>query len=247
MNIGLYIIGDEILSGRRQDRHLNAVVELLQARGLRLSWVAVLGDELELLERNFRDSVHRREFVLSAGGIGGTPDDLTRTAMANALGVELVQHPDALPILQRKFGDRLTLERLRMIEFPAGSELIPNPVNEIPGFSISAHHFVPGFPDMAQAMIAWVLDHVLPQDMQTGLIERAVDVVDCPESRLIPVMEEILKNFPGIKLFSLPDSSLSRRSVELGVRGLPAEAEQAFAVMKVLLESNGIKWQKPGS
>ncbi len=240
MKIGLYIIGDEILSGRRQDKHLNAVIAHLQDYGLRLDWASFLADDLESLERNFKTSLKRQDFVLSAGGIGGTPDDLTRIAISKALGLDLSVHTQALPILQRKFGEDLSPERLRMIEFPASSKLIPNPVNEIPGFFIAQHHFVPGFPEMAEPMFKWVLDNCLPDTAKDEMIERALKVLDCRESMLIPLMEKIIQRYSEVKVFSLPNISGSNRSVELGVRGDPKQVEQAFSDIEASLEEMGI-------
>ena len=243
MTIGLYIIGDEILSGRRQDQHLNFVIDLLQKQGLRLGWVAILADDQELLEQNFRSSLARRDFVLSAGGIGGTPDDLTRIAMANALGVGLSVHAQALPILQRKFSKELSQHRLRMIEFPVNAELIPNPVNEIPGFYIADHHFVPGFPEMAQPMFEWVLQNCLPETLRNKLVEQALTVLDCPESKLIPLMEQLMQRYATIKVFSLPNISGSNRSVELGVRGAAGEVTNAIKDMKTTLDKLAVNWR----
>lgn len=235
MKLGLYIIGDEILTGRRRDRHLAAVIDILKRRHMTLSWAAVLGDDLEVLEAHFRQSIARGDVVLSTGGIGGTPDDLTRLAMAGALGVSLQAHPDGLPVLQRKFGDKLTPERRRMVEFPEGAALIPNPVNQIPGFSIAGHHCVPGFPEMAHPMLEWVLERYYSYTAE-ATSEHAVTIEDCPESRLIPLMEQLMADYPTVKVFSLPNISGSHRKVELGVRGAAEVADRAFKDMKIGLK-----------
>lgn len=242
MNLGLYIIGDEILTGRRRDKHLDAVIGMLHARGHALAWAATLGDDLERLSRHFRQSIAAGEPVLSTGGIGGTPDDLTRQAMAAALDVPLEAHPEGLPVLQRKFGDALTPERRRMVEFPRGATLIPNPVNQIPGFSIAGHHFVPGFPEMARPMLEWVLDTYY-RDAAGPVVEHAVRIHDCPESRLIPLMERLLAGYPGVKVFSLPHVAGANRSVELGVRGPADTAARAFAAMEAGLVELNLEWE----
>lgn len=243
MKIGLNIIGNEILSGRRRDCHLDNVISLLAPRNLRLSWVTVLPDDADVLARHFKASIARGEFVLNAGGIGGTPDDVTRHGIAKASSLELVVHPQALPVLQRKFGDALTPERLRMIEFPQGATLIPNPVNDIPGFSVTSHHFVPGFPDMARPMFAWVLDQYYQPNGRSDLLELALKVEDCPESKLIPVMERLLETYDGIKVFSLPNISSSGRYVELGVYGDSGVVKEAFNELQFVLNTMDIRWQ----
>ena len=90
--IGLIIVGDEILSGRRQDKHFSKVVELLSARGMQLGWAEVLPDDRDTLVAAYRRSFASGDVVLSCGGIGGTPDDHTRQAAAAALGRPLALH-----------------------------------------------------------------------------------------------------------------------------------------------------------
>lgn len=86
---GAIIIGDEILSGKRQDKHFAKIAELLGARGLRLSWAEYLGDDRERLAASFKRTMAAGDVVFSCGGIGNTPDDHTRQAVASALGVGL--------------------------------------------------------------------------------------------------------------------------------------------------------------
>jgi molybdopterin-biosynthesis enzyme MoeA-like protein len=92
---GAIIIGDEILSGKRQDKHFARIAELLGQRGLRLSWVEYLGDDRERLTATFKRTMAAGDVVFSCGGIGNTPDDHTRQAVAAALGVGLELHPEA--------------------------------------------------------------------------------------------------------------------------------------------------------
>ena len=158
MNFGAIVIGDELLSGKRQDKHLPKVIETLGAHGLELSWCQYLGDEPALIVRTLERTFASGDAVFSFGGIGATPDDHTRACAANVAGVALELHPDAEAEIRARFGDEITPKRLMMGEFPIGSEIIPNPFNRIPGFSLHRHYFVPGFPQMAWPMIEWVLD-----------------------------------------------------------------------------------------
>ena len=168
-NIGLIIVGDEILSGRRADQHFAQVVGMLAQRGLQLSWAQVLGDNRQQLTAAYRRSFASGDIVFSCGGIGATPDDHTRQAAAAALGVELALHPQAQAqiallcarLAQQGKGsaDMSTPEnqqRLQMGVFPVGSEPVPNSYNGIPGFFIHDHTFVPGFPVMAWPMLEWM-------------------------------------------------------------------------------------------
>jgi molybdopterin-biosynthesis enzyme MoeA-like protein len=151
-SFGAIIIGDEILSGKRVDRHFAKIAELLSVRGLRLSWVEYLGDERGRIADSLRRSLAAGDIVFSFGGIGNTPDDHTRQAAAAALSVDLVLHPDAEREIRARFGAEITDVRLLLGTFPRGVEIIPNPFNRIPGFRVRDHHFLPGFPQMAHPM-----------------------------------------------------------------------------------------------
>jgi molybdopterin-biosynthesis enzyme MoeA-like protein len=179
--------------------------------------------------------------VFSFGGIGATPDDHTRQCVAAAAGVALRLHPEAEREIRGRFGAETTPQRLRMGEFPEGSSVIPNPVNRIAGFSFREHHFVPGFPQMAQPMVEWVLDtryrHLFDRDRWS---EEAILVYEAGESQLILAMEEVGARYPGVKVFSLPSmgNDGSRRHVELGVRGDPGQvAEAAEALRRAVREA----------
>jgi molybdopterin-biosynthesis enzyme MoeA-like protein len=149
MAFGALIIGDEILSGKRVDRHFAAIAELLAARDLRLSWVEYLGDERGRIADTLRRSLAVGDIVFSFGGIGNTPDDHTRQAAAEALAVDLVVHPDAEREIRARFGAETTPVRLLLGTFPRGVDIVPNPFNRIPGFHVRQHYFLPGFPQMA--------------------------------------------------------------------------------------------------
>jgi molybdopterin-biosynthesis enzyme MoeA-like protein len=239
MGIGLIVIGDEILSGKREDKHFSRVREILAARGLRLDWVRYLGDDRERLTAALRESFASGDIVLSCGGIGGTPDDHTRQAAAAALGLPLELHPQARELIAGRMaevGHPLTPDRLSMGEFPLGAEIIPNPFNRIPGFRIGEHHFVPGFPVMAWPMIEWVLDtHYAHLFHQQALEERAFQVTGLAEGTLTPLMREVEQAFPGVRVFSLPHMDPERRQayhIELGVKGPAGQVEAAFEHLK---------------
>jgi molybdopterin-biosynthesis enzyme MoeA-like protein len=239
---GAFIIGDELLVGKRQDKHLPFVIEALAKRGLRLAWAHYLGDERERLTAALAASFRTRDIVFSFGGIGATPDDHTRQCAAAALGVELKIHPDAELEIRGRFGAAVTRERLMMGEFPEGASIIPNPVNRIPGFSLHDHHFVPGFPQMAWPMVEWLLDTRYRSLFESGRWEEAsILVYEAGESQLIAAMEAVGRDFPGIKVFSLPSMGAdgSRIHVELGVRGDPAQVAQALDGLRRAVRAAG--------
>jgi molybdopterin-biosynthesis enzyme MoeA-like protein len=232
---GAYIIGDEILVGKRQDKHFSFLIEALAKRGLRLSWAHYLGDDPARLTAAFARSLASSEVVFGFGGIGATPDDHTRHCVAAAAQVPLQLHPEAEREIRARFGGEATPERLRMGEFPRGATIIPNPVNRMPGFSFGEHHFVPGFPQMARPMVEWVLDEryraLFNRDRWS---EESILVYEAGESQLIAAMEAVGARYPGVKVFSLPSmgSDGSRRHVELGVRGDPEVVGKAAEALR---------------
>jgi molybdopterin-biosynthesis enzyme MoeA-like protein len=247
MNFGAIVIGDEILVGKRQDKHLSFAIEALSKRGLRLAWAEYHGDDPPRLAAALKRSFERGDAVFSFGGIGATPDDHTRQCAAEALGVALALHPDAERELRARFGGELTPQRLRMGEFPHGCEIIPNPFNRVPGFMIREHHFVPGFPQMAWPMLEWVLDtryrHLFDRDRWS---EASITVYEAGESMLIPAMESVQKAFDKLKAFSLPSMgpNASRRHVELGVRGDPAQVGLAIEEMRRQVRALGFPFEE---
>jgi molybdopterin-biosynthesis enzyme MoeA-like protein len=243
---GAHIIGDEILVGKREDKHLSFLIAALAKRGLRLSWAQYLGDDPERLTEALCRSFASSDVVFSFGGIGATPDDRTRQCAAAALGLELRIHPDAEREIRARFGDEVTPQRLQMGEFPAGSAIIPNPVNRIPGFSLREHHFVPGFPQMAWPMVEWVLDAKYRDrfDSQKWK-EQSILVFEAGESQLIPAMKAVEAEFRDIKVFSLPSMGADGRRihVELGVRGAPVQVEPAMEELRRLVRAAGFPYK----
>ena len=136
MGIGAIIIGDEIIRGKREDKHFAKLIAILAARGMRLDWGQYLGDKPELITMTLRRTLASGDIVFSFGGIGATPDDPTRACAAEAAGVALALHPEAEAEIRGRFGAATTPQRLKMGEFPRGSRIIPNPYNRIPGFSL---------------------------------------------------------------------------------------------------------------
>lgn len=239
MAFGLIIIGDEILSGKRQDRHFAGVRDILNARGLALSWVNYLGDDRPRLSERLRQTFASDDVVFCCGGIGSTPDDHTRQAAAAALGLPLALHPEAERLIRERSLENdlpVTEERLNMGRFPVGAAIIPNPCNRIPGFSIRQHWFVPGFPDMAWPMLEWVLDSHYRRLFQAERgAERSLIVHGLAESSLTPLMERIEADHPGVRVFSLPRLNRAHPEVyeiELGVKGPGKRLDSPFGQLR---------------
>ena len=245
---GALVIGDEILVGKRQDKHFPWLIEALAKRGLRLAWCEHLGDEPERITAALKRTLASTDIVFSFGGIGATPDDHTRQSAAAALGVPLALHPDAEKEIRGRFQAQTTPQRLKMGEFPAGAEIIPNPFNRIPGFSVRDHHFVPGFPQMAWPMVEWLLDTRYKDMLDSQRwAEASVIVYDLAESTIAPLMEEVNAKHPGLKAFSLPSMGEggTRRHIELGVRGVPAEVGPAMERLRRGIDELGGRMDIP--
>jgi len=242
--IGVLVIGDEILSGKRQDRHFAHVIETLAKRTLAPAWARYEGDDRDALTRALRETFASGDIVLSFGGVGATPDDHTRQAAAAALGVPLARHPDAVAELEAQFGDAAYPHRVMMAEFPHGATIIPNPVNRVASFSVRDHHFFPGFPQMAWPMLEWVLATRYPGLAVAGVGERSIVVFGAGEGQLLPLMNECVARYPQLKLFSLPTMlPEGRRRLELGVRGEITAADAALAELVSGIEAAGFRWE----
>ena len=258
---GIIIIGDEILSGKRQDKHLAKFIELLSERGLSLSYADYVGDDPERITLTLKRAFEHKGVVFSCGGIGATPDDHTRQCAAKALGRELVLHPEAEALIRERTRD-VALEnglpyepdrpdnvhRLNMGRFPAGASIIPNPYNKIAGFTCQGRqgvvHFVPGFPVMAWPMMAWVLDNSYAEHFHSQAhMEKSIIVMGAMEATLTPLMEAIEARFSGVKVFSLPsvDHPEFGRHIELGVKGSPEQVQASFPELVLGLHEFGAK------
>lgn len=230
MKVVLFVIGDEILSGKRQDKHLPKLIELLAERGMALDGAEFIGDDVEAIAEAVRRQ--RGSLVLSCGGIGQTPDDCTRQGAALGFELPLERHAEGEALIVVEYGERAHPNRVHMADFPRGAGLIPNPVNRVAGFFVEDQHFVPGFPDMAWPMLAWVLDqryrHLHRADPPVEFRVRALG--GAAEGDLLGVMEDVLSRYPGIKLSSLPfrGDAQNPRHIEFGIKGPRAIAAPAF-------------------
>ena len=230
--ISLLVTGAEQLSGKRQDRHLAKVIELLAVRGLELASASYCGDGEEQIAGFIAAAVQRQDLLLCTGGIGATPDDNTRQAAARALGRPLERHAEGEALIVRQYGEKAHPHRVLMADFPRGAGLIPNPVNNVAGFYVGDCNFVPGFPEMAWPMFEWVLDrryaHLHRSDPPVELRLRVIGTA--AEADLLSLMQELLCRYPGVQLSSLPSRGDAERPrhIEFGIKGARALAEPAL-------------------
>jgi molybdopterin-biosynthesis enzyme MoeA-like protein len=244
MEFGTLIIGDEILSGKRQDKHFEYLKKTLKKYGLSLSWVKYIQDDSKDIIQSIRQSIKSNTIVFSFGGIGATPDDFTRQAAADAFELHLTRNDEAVKLIEEQFGEGAYPKRVLMADIPKGALLIPNEINKIPGFKINGHHFLPGFPEMAWPMVEWILNTHYKQLLnQNDFAEASGWINDVSESKLIDLMNEIVKKYPEIKLFSLPKLE-PMKTIELGVKGPSKLVAEAMLEIQVKIVNLGYEWHK---
>ena len=232
------IIGTEILNGRRQDKHFAFVKEALEKRGMTLYASLIVKDDAALIRRTF-DYVKAdpQAVMFSFGGIGSTPDDLTRELAAEVFtGEPLQRHPQFAHDIVERFGDEAYPHRIRMAELPQGAQLLKNPVNNMSGFHLQARYFfMPGFPDMAHPMVEEALTRFFPQNADTY---RRTLLAQTSENTLIDVMQTVA---PELEFSSLPMLKNGRPSVEISVAGKTrSEVDAAFTRFTEFLQREGI-------
>ncbi len=235
------IIGDEILSGRTQDSNLNTIARFLDALGIDLLEARTVGDRKGQIVGALNALRAGHDYVFTTGGIGPTHDDITADAVAAAFGVALIEHPEALSILERRYGDQLNAARRRMARIPAGGTLIVNPVTDAPGFQIDNVFVMAGVPKIMAAM----LEDVAPR-LRTGAVvhARTVRVTGVGEGSVADILSAAAQANRGISFGSYPFGAGSAGEIgtNLVMRGRdPAAVEAAAEDLLAALTAVGIR------
>jgi len=200
---GLVVIGDEILSGRTHDKNIAQVASWLQVQGIRLSEVRVVPDVQEKIVDAVNTLREAYDYLFTTGGIGPTHDDITVDAVAAALDVPVVVHPQARAMLERYYTGKtggLTDARLRMARVPEGGELIPNRMSGAPGIKLGNIHLMAGVPHITAGML----------DALTGTLEGGKpllgETVGCwtPESEVADILREVEQAHENCQIGSYP-------------------------------------------
>ncbi|MDP6491377.1 MAG: molybdopterin-binding protein [Kiritimatiellia bacterium] len=243
--VGLIIVGDEILNGRRQDKHFQYTMDLLHEWKLGLAYALVLPDDMDALVTHFTWAMAQPCPFFSCGGIGSTPDDITRQAAAAAAGVGLEQHAEARQILIDRYGAEATEPRLRMVTFPIGCTLVPNPVNQVPGFGLANGYFLPGFPSMAAPMMRWILETYYEPGAEKVRFTMALP--NTREADLADLMETFVADYTDLTFSSLPQHTDAGPRVILSISGIPERAEGAYADLKQRLRDVPVTFEENAS
>ena len=224
---GLVVIGDEILSGRTQDRNIAQIATWLNVQGIRLAEVRVVPDIEERIIEGVNALRSTYDYCFTTGGIGPTHDDITVDAVARALAVPVVVHPDARAILERYYADKggLNEGRLRMARVPEGAELIPNYMSGAPGIRIGNLFLMAGVPHITAGML----------DALTGALEGGRPLVSvtvgafAPESEVAEMLREAERATDGIAIGSYPFFKEGRVGSNFVVRSEDEGLAQAVA------------------
>jgi molybdenum cofactor synthesis domain-containing protein len=199
----LLVIGDEILSGRTQDKNVGQVALWLNQQGIRLAEVRVVPDIADRIGEAVNALRKQYDYLFTTGGIGPTHDDITVDAIAAAFGVPVIEHPEARAILEHYYRDRpggLTEARLRMARTPEGAELIVNPYSGAPGVKMGNVYILAGVPHIAGSML----------EALTGKLEGGRPIVSitigarAAESDVADLLRETEAAHPGVAIGSYP-------------------------------------------
>ena len=199
---GVVVIGDEILSGRTQDRNVAQIGTWLNVQGIRLKEVRIVADEEAAIVEAVNELRARYDYLFTTGGIGPTHDDITVDAIAAALGVPVVVHPQARAILEAYYAARggLNEMRLRMARVPEGAELIPNSTSGAPGIRVGNVFIMAGVPHITAGMLAEL----------TGKLEGGAPLLSrtlgarAPESEVAELLRATEKAHAGCQIGSYP-------------------------------------------
>jgi molybdenum cofactor synthesis domain-containing protein len=237
----LIVIGDEILSGRTEDRNVAQVARWLNGQGIRLSEVRIVPDREQAIVAAVNSLRQDYDYVFTTGGIGPTHDDITVDSIAAAFGVPVIVHPEARRILEDYYRDRsmeLTEARLRMARVPAGAELIPNPTSGAPGVRIGNVFILAGIPDVAKAML----------DALEGRLEGGRPVVSvtvrarAAESEVADLLKQVQDEHPGASIGSYPFYRDGGFGADFVVRSDDEElAERCAKALRNRLKESGVE------
>ncbi len=197
--VGIAVLGDEVLKGEVREENLAYMLPLLNAWGADVRFCAILPDETEVVARALSSWLGETDLIVLTGGIGPTPDDITRDAVARAAGVPLVVHPEAKAALEAFYGESLNPYRMLMAHVPQGAVLIPNPRSGAPGFFVGRMAAFPGIPRLLREMFGWLRPLV-----EGPRRSRVIVTTGAPESAFAGIMKDVMEAFPDVSVGSYP-------------------------------------------
>lgn len=218
----LLVIGNEILSGRTEDKNVNWIAKKLVEKGITFSEVRIVPDIAERIVAAVRELSARYDYLFTTGGIGPTHDDITAGCVSQAFAVPIEENAEARAMLEAHYGgaEHLNPPRLKMAQIPRGAKLVPNPVSGAPGFVIENVHVMAGVPKIMQAM----LDYVLPELAGGAVVHSRTITSRLTESRVAQGLGEIQERWPSVEIGSYPHFQAGNFGVSLVLRSVDQEA-----------------------
>ena len=219
------LLGSELLTGEVSDENLPYLARELFELGVELTLALVLPDQVELAARLIAPLYPQVDHLITPGGIGPTPDDLTRELVCKLLDLPLVENPAARRLIEQFYGPRLTPERLRMALLPQGAEPIPSPSGGLPGFAVDKFICLPGIPGLVREMFPAVQER-----LRTAPFHRRSLEVRLGESQLAPLLRRLENSFPDLAIGSYPHCGPDGWRTRIVVRGKdPARVGRCMA------------------
>jgi molybdenum cofactor synthesis domain-containing protein len=233
----LVLVGNELLSGKVQERNLEPLAGALRALGIRLERVVVVGDQRPAIADEVRAASARFDVVFTSGGVGPTHDDVTLEGVADGFGVPLEQHPRLVALLREVYGERCTEDHLLMARVPAGSELRASPEVKWPTVVMRNVWVMPGVPELFRMKLSIVRDHLIGP---TPIVSRAL-FTHMEETDLKPLLDRVVARYPEVEIGSYPkwfDASYKTKVTFDGVS--EAKVDQANAELVALLPAEAV-------
>jgi molybdenum cofactor synthesis domain-containing protein len=221
---GIIIVGNEILSGRTRDWNAYWIAQQFHRIGVSLRKISVIPDVMDTIISEIRLLRDMFDYVIVCGGIGPTPDDLTRQAVSRAFGVPCVPHPEAVQLLKDFYIERCTSRRLTMAELPENALLIHNPLTMSPGFQVDNVFVLPGIPELVEAMLPVIIEQI-----DHGTMFEKEFSSRLGESDFADLMEDAIHRFPDVDFGSYPSMKDNTWRCTLVVKGYSEKAAEEAA------------------
>jgi molybdenum cofactor synthesis domain-containing protein len=233
----LVLVGNELLSGKVQERNLEPLAATLRALGIRLERVLMIADDRPVIAEEVRAASARYDVVFTSGGVGPTHDDLTLEGVADGFGVELERHPHLVALLQALYGERCSDEHLMMARVPAGAELLSNAEIKWPVVVMRNVWVLPGVPELFRMKLAIVRDHLRGP---APIVSRAIFTL-LEETELKPLLDRVVALHQTVEVGSYPKWFDPTYKTKLTFDGRSGdEVDAAHAALLALLPAAAI-------
>jgi len=233
----MIVIGNEVLSGRVQDKNLNFIATRLNALGIKLMEARVIVDQRDAIVNAVNETRAAYDYVFTSGGIGPTHDDITADSVAAAFGVGIDHNPEAVAILEAHYQPGMLNEaRLRMARIPDGATLVENPVSHAPGFRLENVFVFAGIPSIMQAMF----ESARHQLAGGAPIQSVIVTSYLPEGAIAGPLGAIQADYPDLDMGSYPFYRGQRFGTTVVFRGTDeADLAAAAEAFRDVVRQNG--------